>query len=100
LNYYYLGSRTAEREEVVILTQILADELNIGYAHLYNEAVATVNGVTPKNLADFVTRLTSIKGVVEITTTSGGMIMLDSEEVARASPRILERYRIPRDRSV
>jgi S1-C subfamily serine protease len=100
LNYYYLGFRSEEQHEVVILTQILADEINIGYSHLYNEAVATVNGVTPKNLADFVARLTSIKGVVEITTTSGGMVMLDSEEVARATPRILERYRIPRDRSV
>jgi S1-C subfamily serine protease len=100
LNYYYLGSRTADREEVVILTQILADEINVGYAHLYNEAIATVNGATPRNLADFVTRLSSIKGVVEITTTSGGVIMFDSEEVARAAPRILERYRISRDRSV
>ncbi|KAB2896157.1 MAG: serine protease [Kofleriaceae bacterium] len=100
LNYYYLGSRSADREEVVILTQILADEINIGYAHLYNEAVATVNGAPARNLADFVARLTSIKGLVEITTTSGGLVMLDSEEVARATPRILERYRIPRDRSV
>ena len=32
LNYYYLGYRTAEQHEVVILTQILADEINVGYA--------------------------------------------------------------------
>lgn len=99
LNYYYLGLRTAEREEVVVLTQILADEINVGYAHLYNEAVATVNGATPRSLADFVARVSAATGVVEITTTSGGVIMFDAGEVARATPRILDRYRIPRDRT-
>jgi hypothetical protein len=38
--------------------------------------------------------------VVEITTTSGGMIMLDADEVRRATPRILTRYHIPRDRTL
>ncbi len=48
---------------------------------------------------DFVARLSAARGVVELTTTSGGMIMLDAEEVRRASPRILARYHIPRDRT-
>jgi S1-C subfamily serine protease len=99
LNYYYLGYRTAEQHEVVILTQILADEINVGYAHLYNEAVATLNGKTPLNMEDFVAKLSSARGVVEITTTSGGVIMLDADEVRKASARILARYHIPRDRT-
>ena len=99
LNYYYMGVRTPQRHEVVILTQILADEINVGYGHLYNEGVATVNGAIPRDLADFVERVTAVRGLVEITTTSGGVIMFDSDEVARATPRILARYRIPRDRS-
>jgi len=99
LNYYYLGYRTAEHHEVVILTQILADEINIGYSHLYNEAVATLNGRTPLDMDDFVEQLSNARGVVEITTTSGGMIMLDADEVRKATPRILARYHIPRDRT-
>lgn len=99
LNYYYLGYRTPEQHEVVILTQILADEINVGYAHLYNEAVATLNGKRPLDMVDFVARLSAARGVVEITTTSGGMIMLDAEEVRKATPRILARYHIPRDRT-
>jgi len=99
LNYYYLGYRTAEQNEVVILTQILADDINIGYAHLYNEAVATLNGKAPLDMIDFVQALSSARGIVEITTTSGGMIMLDAEEVRKATTRILERYHIPRDRT-
>jgi len=99
LNYYYLGYRSAEQHEVVILTQILADEINVGYAHLYNEAVATLNGHAPLDMEEFVGMLSSAHGVVEITTTSGGMIMLDADEVRKATPRILTRYHIPRDRT-
>jgi hypothetical protein len=46
-----------------------------------------------------VARLSGARGVVELTTTSGGMIMLDADEVRRANPRILARYHIPRDRT-
>ncbi|HTJ44616.1 MAG TPA: serine protease [Kofleriaceae bacterium] len=99
LYYYYMGSREPDRHEVVILTQILADEINIGYGHLYNEGVAKVNGVVPLDMKDFVSRVTRAHGVVEILTSSGGVIMLDADEVRRTNQRILERYRIPRDRS-
>jgi S1-C subfamily serine protease len=99
LNYYYLGYRSAEQHEVVILTQILADEINVGYGHLYNEAVATLDGRVPRDMHDFVARLSAAHGVVEITTTSGGIIMLNADEVRAATPRILARYHIPRDRT-
>jgi len=99
LNYYYLGFRSAEQHEVVILTQILADEINVGYGHLYNEAVAKLDGVCPRDMEDFVARLSAAHGVVEIETTSGGIIMLDAEDVRRSTPRILARYHIPRDRT-
>ena len=48
---------------------------------------------------DFVARLIVARGVVEIETTSGGIIMLDADEVRKATPRILARYHIPRDRT-
>src|SRR5262245_19678903 len=99
LNYYYLGFRTAEQNEVVILTQILADEINVGYGHLYNEAIAKLDGIVPRDMEDFVARLSGARGVVEIQTTSGGLIILDTEDVRKATPRILARYHIPRDRT-
>ncbi|MCX5743578.1 MAG: serine protease [Proteobacteria bacterium] len=100
LHYYYLGFRSAAQNEVVILTQILTDDCNVGYSHLYNEAVATIDGHTPRDMEDFVARLSAANGVVEIVMTSGGMIMLDSDEIRRATPRILARYHIPRDRTI
>ncbi len=100
LFHYYSGVRTADRHEVVVLTQILADEINQGYAHLYNEGVTSIDGVMPRDMVDFVTRLLGATGIVEIGTSSGGVIMLDAAETRAATPRILERYRIPRDRSL
>jgi hypothetical protein len=99
LYYYYSGERGPDRHEVVILTQILADEINVGYAHLYNEAVTAVNGVMPRDLADFVARLDAAHGIVEILTSSGGVVMFDATEVRAATMRILARYHIPIDRS-
>jgi S1-C subfamily serine protease len=100
LYHYYSGSRTPDRDEVVILTQILADEINVGYGHLYNEGVVALGGKTPLDMYDFVRRLIAATGIVEIQTSSGGVIMLDADDVRAATPRILDRYRIPRDRSI
>lgn len=99
LHYYYSGTRTKERQQVVVLTQILADEINVGYAHLYNEGVASINGHKPRDMVDFVTHVEASDGLVEIRTTSDGRIVFDAAEVREAMPRILERYHITRDRS-
>jgi S1-C subfamily serine protease len=99
LNYYYSGTRTEERQQVVVLTQILADELNVGYGHLYNEGIKELNGVKVRDMVDFVERIEATEGVVEINTSSGGVIMLDAAETKAAQLRIMQRYHIARDRS-
>jgi S1-C subfamily serine protease len=99
LHLYYSGNRTPERQEVVILTQVLADEINVGYEHLYSESVVAVNGRMPRDMIDFVQQLESNHGLIEIKTSSDGVIVLDSDAAAAANQRILSRYRIARDRS-
>ena len=99
LYYYYQGVRTETRHEVVILNQILADEINVGYQHLYNEGVAEVNGRPPRDMSDFVRMLEGATGLVEIRTSTDGVVVLDSDQVRAATPRILARYHIARDRS-
>ena len=96
---YYLGMRTKERQEVVVLSQVLADELTIGYGHLYHEGVAELNGRRPANMADFVQRLVRARNAVEIKTSSGGVVMLDAAAARAANPRIMKRYNIPFERS-
>ena len=96
---YYWGERTAARHEVVVLTQVLADEINVGYSNLYNESVLAVDGMVPRDLTDFVARLTEATGIVEILMSSGGIILLETAAVRAATARILARYHIPADRS-
>ncbi len=99
LHYYYSGHRTPDRHEVVVLTQVLADEINVGYGSAYDKAVATVNGTAPAELADLVRSIEAAQGVVEIVLSSGAILVFDTEEVRAATPRILERYRVTADRS-
>jgi len=99
LNYYYAGIRTEERQEIVVITQILADEINVGYEDFFNESVVSVNGELPRDMAHFVALMEQARGVVEITTSRHGTLMFDADAVRETMPRILEQYRIPRDRS-
>jgi S1-C subfamily serine protease len=100
LHLYYSGTRTPERQEVVILTQVLADEVNVGYEGFYSESIVSVNGVVPRDMHDFVRLCEATSGTLEVRTSSDGYIVLDTERARAASARILERYRIPRDRSL
>lgn len=95
VNYYFSGVRTLRRNDVVILTQVLADEINVGYQHLHSEAVVSVNGELTTGLTDFVAQLKAAAGVVELRMSSNGLIVLDADAVREANARILERYRIP-----
>lgn len=99
LYLYYYGQRTEERQEMVVLTQVLADELNVGYTRVEFSAMATVNGEVPVDLAHFVRLVDGSADQVEIRTTTGEHLVLDVAAVREAAPRILERYRIPTDRS-
>ncbi len=99
LHTYYSGNRTAKRLETVILCQILADEVNVGYEGLYSESIASVNGKSIRDMKHFVSLVENSKETVEIRTSSNSLIVLDIDEVHKRSATILERYRIERDRS-
>jgi S1-C subfamily serine protease len=99
LHHYYSGIRTEARQEVVILSHILAEETNVGYEHLYCESVVEVGGVAPRDMADFVSRVEAATGLIEIRTSSSGVIVLDVAAARAANRVILERYRIAGDRS-
>lgn len=100
LYHYFSGTRSEERQEIVILTHVLGDEINVGYEQFYNESIVTVNGRVPRDMADFVHLLDGARGVLEIRTSGPGVIMLDAEQIQTANQRILTRYHIGRDRSL
>lgn len=99
LSLYYTGVRTQAQQGVVAISQVLADELNVGYEEFYHETVIAVNGRLPRDMRDFVQQVESTPGMVELTTSRQGTLIFDPAEAAASASRILERYCIPRDRS-
>ncbi len=99
LHNYYAGLRTEECQEMIVLTKVLADEINMGFGKLYSESIVSVNGEPPRDMHDFVRRVEASGDATEFKTSRAGVIVLDTAEVREANQRILERYRIPRDRS-
>ncbi|GAB4140137.1 MAG: S1C family serine protease [Planctomycetota bacterium] len=99
LHLYQTGLRTEQRQEVVTLTHVLADEINVGYENLVNETVASVDGVAPRDLSHLIAMLDPARGHVHIETGSGACVVLDAAKARKANRRILRRYRVPMDRS-
>ncbi len=96
---YHWGVRTENQQEMVILTDILADEINVGYEPLHDESIVEVNGTKPANMREFVATVDACQDVLDIRTSLRGRIVLDVKEAREASARILEHYHVPRDRS-
>lgn len=99
LHYYHSGVRSEETQEVVVLAQVLADQVNAGYEHLDHESITAVNGIAPRDLSHFVELVENCTGNIELMTSRSGIIVLNATKVSQATQRILERYHIPRDRS-
>lgn len=96
---YYSGHRTAERPEIVVISQVLADAVNVGYEKMYNRTVERIDGVVPRDLADLLARLDAASGLVTLRTDTDQIIVFDAEEARAATGRILDRYRMPTDRA-
>lgn len=101
LMHYHLGSRSPDRREVVLLSQVLADEINVGYAHLYSESITSVNGHRPRDFDEFIEHFERAleSGSLTLRTSHHGLIVLDADQARARNPEILARYDIPVDRS-
>lgn len=100
LNYYQNGVRTADRQELILLTKVLADEINLGYHDTDNVIIEKVNGVkisSMKHLIELFEKNTGLYHIIEDDT--GKIIILRKDKVEKFSSRILQTYRIDSDRS-
>lgn len=96
---YYYGLRERDRQEVVVLAQVLADDVNVGYESFANEIVEAVNGARPVDMADFVRRIDRCEGEVVIKLSSGSTVLLDAAAARAGAARIQALYHVPGDRS-
>ena len=100
LNFYQEGVRTEERKQLVIMTKVLADEINLGYHDLDNIIIEKVNGkkvASMRELVDSFEKNTGLYHVIEDDT--GKKIILRKDKVDKFSGRILQTYHIESDRS-
>ncbi len=94
------GEITKERNEVVILSSVLADDTNIGYQKLKYEEVTKINGLKIKNLKHLINTIDDFtEPFLEITFESHKKIVVNIENFKKSTTRILKRYRISSDRS-
>ncbi len=89
-----------EGEEVVLLSRVLSGEVNEGYHDLYDCVVKAVDGVKPRNLADFVRLVeTGTAPFLTITYDQDQKLVLDRAKARAAREAIMQRYSLSEDRN-
>ncbi len=99
LYHYHYGTKTPDVCELVFLSHVLADEITVGYEDLYNQCVVSVNGERPKDIADLIQKLETATQAITLHLGGGDRVIIDPKDASQAKDRILQRYRIPSDRS-
>lgn len=99
LAHLYLARQTDAQspgERVVILDSVLPDPINIGYQHLRDEVIETVNGTAVANLRDVLAAVDREGGIHRLGLLGSGVeIALDPASLDEANQRIATQYRIP-----
>jgi len=101
LTYLVDGKLTREGEEVVIITKILADDINSSYDGMVNRRITEVNGKKIINLRDLI-RTVEADGAdpyVVFKTEDNETIALERQKAEGAHDAILATYQISEDRS-
>jgi hypothetical protein len=116
LKYYYFNlAPTSGMQEVVLLSHVLAHDINVGYHEITNAVVSVVNGVPVRLLSDLISALNSPVGdrfhVIELApagvrtesmdaySTRSSLVVLDARECEKATADVVRQYGIGRDRS-
>mmetsp|Transcript_2030 Transcript_2030/g.5998 ORF Transcript_2030/g.5998 Transcript_2030/m.5998 type:complete len:611 (-) Transcript_2030:181-2013(-) len=92
--------QTFPDEQVVVLFQVLAAEINFGYK-FQTIRVEEFNGTPVKNLRHLADMLdTTTEKYMKFCLEGGKLVVFDSAEARAAGPKILEQHAITYDRSV
>jgi S1-C subfamily serine protease len=88
-------------EEIVIIINVLAADVNEGYHNTSNWIVNSVNGHKINNLKELVTEVEKSTGTfITFTGRHGQKIVLDRDKVKQQQSLILQQYRVDKDRSL
>jgi S1-C subfamily serine protease len=103
-----------ERKQIVLITQVLAHQINLGYHQVQGAAVEKINGVSITELGDVLRAFEAPVGKFHVIETDyhgprsessdyhsafGTRIVLEAEGAARSTVEILAQHGISADRS-
>jgi hypothetical protein len=101
LAYYTVDKVTPEHPERVVLSQVLPDEVNIGYESLRNVVVDQINGMPIRRISDVAEALKKPQDGFDIFIfapgESAGKAVLDANALDDANQKIMARFHIPVD---
>ncbi len=93
------GVKDSPDENVVVLTQVLGDEVNVGYQNFDSMVLVAINGKKVRNLREVVEIVESCKDeYITFEFENDIPVTLNIGKLREATPRILERYHITADR--
>lgn len=83
-------------EQLVVLTQVLAHDLTVGYEELENMLLVSVNGVKVKNLRQVMDIVDTTKDeFLRFALHNNLLLVLKAETARKATPEALEKHGIP-----
>ncbi len=100
VNLYFSGRSKSEKEQVIILSQVLPHTSNKGYHHLKNMIVDTVNGKKIRNFKDFIAIVDNCSSkYLRIHFDSKIQIIMETKKAKAVNSEVLDLYKIKSDRS-
>ncbi|CAN0899066.1 Protease Do-like 2, chloroplastic, partial [Linum grandiflorum] len=89
-----------KEEQIVILSQVLANEVNIGYEDMGNQQVLKFNGTRIRNIHHLAHLIDTCKGkYLAFEFEDNYLVVLEKEPALGASSQVLLDYGIPSERS-
>jgi S1-C subfamily serine protease len=86
---------TRAGQEVVILSQVLADEVNAGYQGMHDLEVRAVNGKVVSSLRELKAEIEKAPEFLRLDFVNDRVLVISREEAERAHGRIMAKHRVP-----
>ena len=100
ISYLRSGKVPGDCSQVVVLTRVLPDAINVGYQSLSNEVVTSVNEIKVRNMRELIKLFKECKGsYYRIKLDNDMEIVLDRHQISACNEKIKKSYYIDRDKS-
>lgn len=100
VSHWSEGIRKFDGHEVIVVSQVLASPLTVGFTDFYNVVLAKFNGTEPRNLEHLIQMVKSCKDeYFRFEIERDLCIVLPRKEALKQTPAILKENMIPSDRS-